>query len=99
MIDLTKMRGDYADAVRWFRFADGWTDADVAELGAAVKVATHTGTDLDCWAAWLANVGQQWRDWVAAVRETEDRAREMARAANAAALGERRQHEDKRLHG
>lgn len=84
-MSIDQMRRDMPDAVRQLRVVHEWGDADIADLKASVSAAVQRSEHLELWAAWLHDYATNWRAWVAAVRETEDRAREMARAANAAA--------------
>lgn len=84
-MSIDQMRRDMPDAVRQLRVVHEWGDADIADLKASVSAAVQRREHLELWAAWLHDYATNWRAWVAAVRETEDRARELARAANAAA--------------
>lgn len=77
-IDMDSLRADYRLVRRWWREADGWSDADVAEADDAIKAAVDQGDVglIACWANWLATKANEIRGLSARVRDIEAKARE-----------------------
>lgn len=86
MADVEKMRADFVAAMKWFKWADGWTDAHCAEANAAIKAAIAQGDAhiVQCWADWLADYAARWCAWVTSIRALEVECRRLAREDNAA---------------
>lgn len=87
MADLNVMRADYVLVRRWWKEAEGWTEADLAEADRDVKRVVDKGDQelIACWANWLAGLAEEIRCFTSMVRAAEDRMRAAAAAERKAA--------------
>jgi hypothetical protein len=85
--NLETMRADYVLIRRWWKDADGWTDAELEEADRGVrKVVERKDAELiACWAAWLARQAEEIRRFESMVRAAEARMRTKAAAERLAA--------------
>lgn len=76
-MDLNTMRADYVLVRRWWKDADGWTEAELAEADRGVKaVVDRDDTEMIAsWAGWLAGLAEEIRRFESMVRSAEDRMR------------------------
>ncbi|MBC2731366.1 hypothetical protein [Thiobacillus sp.] len=76
-MDLNAMRADYVLVRRWWKDADGWTEAELAWADRGVKaVVDRDDTEMiACWAGWLAGLAEEIRRFESMVRSAEDRMR------------------------
>lgn len=81
------MRTDYVLVRRWWKEAEGWTEAELAEADAGITaVVGRNDTELiDCWAVWLASEAERIRRFESMVRAAENRMRVQAAAERLAA--------------
>lgn len=86
-VDLNTMRADYVLVRRWWKEADGWTEAELAEAdrGVAGVVERKDAELIACWAAWLAKLAEEIRRFESMVRGAEGRMRGAAAAEGRAA--------------
>lgn len=82
MADLNVMRADYVLVRRWWKEAEGWTEADLAEADRGVKAAVDSKDTerIALWANWLAGLAEDIRRFTSMVRAAEDRMRAAAAA-------------------
>lgn len=87
MADLNVMRADYVLVRRWWKEAEGWTEADLAEADRGVKAAVDSkdAERIALWANWLAGLAEDIRRFTSMVRAAEDRMRAAAAAERKAA--------------
>jgi len=87
MADLSVMRADYVLVRRWWKEAEGWTDAELAEAdrGAKAAVDSNDAERIALWANWLAGLAEEIRRFTSMVRAAEDRMRVAAAAERKAA--------------
>lgn len=85
---LNTMRADYVLVRRWWKDADGWTEAELAEADRGIKaVVARNDTELiACWASWLAGLAEEIRRFESRVRAAEGRMRQQAAAERRAAI-------------
>lgn len=85
--NLDTMRADYVLVRRWWKEAEGWTEADLAEADRDVKRVVDKGDQelIACWANWLAGLAEEIRRFTSLVRAAEDRMRAAAAAERKAA--------------
>lgn len=79
---IAKMRADFARVSEVRKVRGDWTEADEAEIGAAIKAAVDKG-DPDMvlsWAAWLADLAHAIAAWDLIVRGSVARMRAQAQA-------------------
>jgi hypothetical protein len=59
-MNLDTMRADYVTVRRWWRDAEGWSEADLDEADRGVKEAVDKGDPeiVACWACWLAGLAE-----------------------------------------
>lgn len=92
LVGLEAMRANYPVVAAWLRAASGWSDAEVAELGEAVRRAVSKADHeaVAYWAGWLSSWVSTIQVLTAQVRAMEarvkadaadKRARELRRAA------------------
>lgn len=81
--DLNTMRADYVLVRRWWKDAEGWTEAELAEADRGVRlVVDRNDTELiACWAGWLTGLAEDIRRFESSVRSAEARIRENERKA------------------
>lgn len=86
-VDLNVMRADYVLVRRWWKEAEGWTEADLAEADRGVKAAvdSNDAERIALWANWLAGLAEDIRRFTSMVRAAEDRMRAAAAAERKAA--------------
>lgn len=86
-VDLNTMRADYVLVRRWWKEAEGWSEADLAEADRDVKRVVDKGDQelITCWANWLAGMAEEIRRFTSMVRAAEDRMRADAAAERKAA--------------
>ncbi len=79
--NLDTMRADYVLVRRWWKEADGWSEADLAEADRGVRavVERKDAELIACWAAWLAKLAEEIRRIESMVRGAEGRMRKGAR--------------------
>lgn len=87
MKNLDTMRADYVLVRRWWKEAEGWTEADLVEADRGVKAAVDSGDAerIALWANWLAGLAEEIRRFTSMVRAAEDRMRAAAAAERKAA--------------
>ncbi len=87
MSTLDTMRADYVLVRRWWKDAEGWTEADLAEADRGVKAVVDSGDAerIALWAKWLAGLAEEIRRFTSMVRAAEDRMRAAAAAERKAA--------------
>lgn len=83
MADLSTMRADYVLVRRWWKEAEGWTEADLAEADRGVKAAvdSNDAERIALWANWLAGMAEEVRRFTSMVRSAEERMRAASVAA------------------
>lgn len=83
MTDLSVMRADYVLVRRWWKEAEGWTEADLAEADRGVKAAvdSNDAERIALWANWLAGMAEEVRRFTSMVRSAEERMRAASVAA------------------
>lgn len=83
MADLSTMRADYVLVRRWWKEAEGWTEADLAEADRGVKAAvdSNDAERIALWANWLAGLAEEVRRFTSMVRSAEERMRAASVAA------------------
>lgn len=76
-MDLDSLRADFVTVADDRKARQGWSDADVAELGAAVKTAIDAGAevDLQAWGEFLSAEATALRESARVCREAEQRVR------------------------
>lgn len=86
-MNLDTMRTDYTQVRRWWKDAEGWTDAELAEADRGVRlVVERKDTELiACWAGWLAGLAEDIRRFESSVHAAEGRMRQLAAAERLAA--------------
>lgn len=86
-MSLDTMRADYVLVRRWWKEAEGWTEAELAEADRGVKAAVDSGDAerIACWSNWLAVLAEEVRRFTSMVRAAEDRMRAAAAAERKAA--------------
>lgn len=86
-VDLNTMRADYVLVRRWWKDAEGWTEADLAEADRGVRTVVERKDTvlIACWAGWLAGLAEEIRRFESTVRDAEGRMRELAEAERRAA--------------
>lgn len=86
-MDLNVMRADYVLVRRWWKDADGWSEADLAEADRGVRqvVERKDAELIACWAVWLAGLAEEIRRFESMVRDAEGRMRQQAAAERRAA--------------
>lgn len=86
-MNLDTMRADYTLVRRWWKDADGWTEAELAEADRGVRsvVERKDAELIACWAGWLAKQAEQIRRFESMVRAAEGRIRRQAAAERPAA--------------
>lgn len=86
-MNLNQMRTDYVTVRRWWKDAEGWSEADLAEADRGVRqvVERKDAELIDCWAAWLAKLAEEIRRFESMVRGAETRMRGQAEAQRQAA--------------
>lgn len=72
-MSLDTMRADYVTARRWWRDADGWSEADLADADRGVKAAVDKGDQeiIACWANWLASIAEEVRRFESTKRSVD----------------------------
>lgn len=78
---IDKMRADFVRVAEARKKHGDWTEADEAEIGAAIKAAVEKG-DPDTvlsWALWLADIAHSIAAWELIVRGSMARMRHQAR--------------------
>lgn len=87
MADLSTMRADYVLVRRWWKEAEGWAEAELAEADRGVKAAVDSKDTerIALWANWLAGLAEDIRRFTSMVRAAEDRMRAAAAAERKAA--------------
>ena len=77
MVKMDVMRADYMLVRRWWKDADGWTEAELAEADRGVRqvVERKDAELIACWAAWLAKLAEEIRRLESIVRGAEVRMR------------------------
>jgi hypothetical protein len=85
--NLETMRADYVLVRRWWKDAEGWTEAELAEADRGVRlVVDRKDTELiACWATWLAALAEDIRRLESRVRDAESRMRAAVAAERKAA--------------
>ncbi|MDT3708156.1 MAG: hypothetical protein ROZ09_15145 [Thiobacillus sp.] len=75
--NLDTMRADYVLVRRWWKDAEGWTEAELAEADRGVRrvVERKDAELIACWAAWLATLAEDIRRFESTVRGAEARMR------------------------
>lgn len=83
MADLIVMRADYVLVRRWWKEAEGWTEAELAEADRGVKAAvdSNDAERIALWANWLAGLAEEVRRFTSMVRSAEERMRAASVAA------------------
>ncbi|MCL2829403.1 MAG: hypothetical protein FWD77_01545 [Betaproteobacteria bacterium] len=58
---IEQMRADFLTLAAWLKASEGWSEAEVEEMRAAVQEAVERGDEalMACWAAWLAERSAQ----------------------------------------
>lgn len=87
-MNLDTMRADYTLVRRWWKDAEGWTEADLAEADRGVRLVVER-KDVEliaCWAGWLGKLAEDIRRFESLVRGAEARMRGQAAAQRLAAL-------------
>lgn len=84
---LDTMRTDYTLVRRWWKYAEGWTEADLAEADRGVRLVVENKDAelIACWAGWLARMAEDIRRFMSSVGEAQDRMRAAAAAERNAA--------------
>lgn len=83
MADLNVMRANYVLVRRWWKEAEGWTEAELAEADRGVKAAvdSNDAERIALWANWLAGLAEEVRRFTSMVRSAEERMRAASVAA------------------
>ena len=70
MADLNVMRANYVLVRRWWKEAEGWTEAELAEADRGVKAAvdSNDAERIALWANWLAGLAEEVRRFTSMVR-------------------------------
>jgi hypothetical protein len=76
-MSLETMRADYTLVRRWWKDAEGWTEADLAEADRGVRsvVERKDAELIACWAGWLAGLAEEIRRFESTVHAAEGRMR------------------------
>lgn len=84
---LDTMRADYTLVRRWWKEADGWTEAELAEADRGVRLVVERKDAelIACWAGWLAHKAEEIRRFESTVRAAEARMRAAVAAERKAA--------------
>ncbi len=79
---LDTMRADYVLVRRWWKDADGWTEAELAEADRGVRLVVERKDAelIACWAGWLATLAEDIRRFESTVRGAEASMRAAAAA-------------------
>lgn len=87
MKNIETMRADYVLVRRWWKEAEGWSEADLAEADRGVRrvVERKDAELIACWSAWLAKLAEEIRRFESMVRGAEARMRGPAEAQRKAA--------------
>lgn len=80
-IELDELRNEFRFVTRWMIDADGCSEADVAEMGDAIKsVIDRNDQDmLLSWKNWLKKEAAKIRAYIQSIRDMEARIREEGR--------------------
>ncbi len=100
-MSLDTMRADYVLVRRWWKDAEGWTEAELAEADRGVRsvVERKDAELITCWAAWLAGLAEEIRRLESRVRSAEGRMRQQAAAERRADMGSSTEHATTRGQG
>ncbi len=84
---LDTMRADYTLVRRWWKDAEGWTEAELAEADRGVRLVVERKDAelIACWAGWLATLAEDIRRFESTVCDAESRMRAAVAAERKAA--------------
>lgn len=84
---INTLKDDYTTVRRWWKDAEGWTEAELAEADRGVRLVVERKDAelIACWAAWLATLAEDIRRFESTVRAAESRMRTVMAAERKAA--------------